>query len=107
MKDTFGQYIRKLRMHHHLTLTQLAAKLELDSSNLSKIENSKRRFDEKRLELLAECFDLELDVLKEEYFSEVFANKLYETNCSPKTLALAEEKIKYLKSKQTKQGELL
>jgi HTH-type transcriptional regulator, competence development regulator len=45
--------------------------------------------------------------LKEEYFSEVFAKKLYETNCSSKALALAEEKVKYLKSKNAKQVELL
>ena len=107
MKDTFGQYIRKLRKQHKLTLTQLAAKLNLDSANLSKIENGKRKFDEKRLRLLAECFDLNLDELKEEYLSEVFAKKLYETNCSSKTLALAEEKVKYLKSKNSKQVELL
>jgi HTH-type transcriptional regulator, competence development regulator len=107
MKDTFGHYIRKLRKQHKLTLTQLAAKLDLDSANLSKIENGKRRFDEKRLELLADCFDLDLKELKEEYFSEVFAKKLYETNCSSKALALAEEKVKYLKSKNAKQVELL
>jgi transcriptional regulator with XRE-family HTH domain len=107
MKDTFGHYIRKLRKHHNLTLTQLAAKLDLDSANLSKIENGKRKFDEKRLELLADCFDLDIKELKEEYFSEVFAKKLYETNCSSKALALAEEKVKYLKSKNAKQAELL
>lgn len=107
MKDTFGHYIRKLRKEHKLTLTQLAAKLDLDSANLSRIENDKRRFDEKRLEMLADCFDLNIDVLKEEYFSEIFAKKIYETNCSPKTLELAEEKVKYLKSKNAKQAELL
>jgi transcriptional regulator with XRE-family HTH domain len=107
MKDTFGQYIRKLRKQNNLTLTQLAAELDLDSANLSKIENGIRKFDEKRLELLAERFELNLDVLKEEYFSEVFAKILYETNCSSKTLVLAEEKVKYLKSMKAKQGELL
>lgn len=107
MKDTFGHYIRKLRKKHKLTLTQLAAKLDLDSANLSKIENGKRKFDEKRLELLADCFNLNRNELKEEYFSEVFAKKLYETNCSSKALALAEEKVKYLKSKNAKQAELL
>ena len=49
MKTTFGEYIRLLRNENELTLTQLAAKLNLDSANLSKIENGKRDFDEKRL----------------------------------------------------------
>jgi len=50
MKTSFGEYIRKLRTENGMTLTQLAAQLELDSANLSKIENGKREFDEKRLE---------------------------------------------------------
>ena len=53
MKETFGEYIKRLRTENELTLTQLAAKLDLDSANLSKIENSKREFDEKRLEKLS------------------------------------------------------
>jgi len=90
-----------------MTLTQLAAKLDLDSANLSKIETGKRQFDEKRLELLAECFDLDIEKLKEEYFSDIFAKKIYETNCSTKALALAEEKVKYLVNKNAKQTKLL
>jgi transcriptional regulator with XRE-family HTH domain len=60
MKETFGEYIKRLRTENELTLTQLAAKLDLDSANLSKIENNKREFDEKRLELLANVFNLDL-----------------------------------------------
>ena len=49
MKTTFSESIRLLRTQKQFTLTQLAAKLDLDSANLSKIENDKRDFDEKRL----------------------------------------------------------
>lgn len=97
MKDSFGKYIRKLRKENEMTLTQLAAKLELDSANLSKIETGKRQFNEKKLVLLAKCFNLEIDKLKEEYFSDIFAKKIYEADCSTKTFELAEEKVKYLK----------
>lgn len=79
-----------------MTLTQLAAKLELDSANLSKIETGKRQFNKKKLRLLAGCFNLDIENLKEEYFSEIFARMIYEANCSTKAFALAEEKVKYL-----------
>ncbi len=49
MKETFGEYIRRLRTEKGFTLTQLAAKLGMDSANLSKIENGKRELDEMRL----------------------------------------------------------
>ncbi|MBL7765131.1 MAG: helix-turn-helix transcriptional regulator [Chitinophagaceae bacterium] len=99
MKETFGEYIKRLRTENELTLTQLAAKLELDSANLSKIENNKREFDEKRLELLANVFSLDLAQLRTEFFSDIIAKKIYENNCDSKTLILAEQKVEYLKSK--------
>lgn len=97
MKSTFGEYIRKLRKEKGFTLTQLAAKLNLDSANLSKIENNKREFDEKRLKKLAIVFNLDLNNLRDEYFGDQFAKKMYEYNCSTKALIVAEEKIRYLK----------
>jgi HTH-type transcriptional regulator, competence development regulator len=100
MIETFGEYIKQLRTERNLTLTQLAAKLELDSANLSKIENNKREFDEKRLVLLAEIFDLDISILRTEFFSDVIAKKLYDNNCDNDTLILAEQKVEYLKSKK-------
>jgi len=99
MKETFGEYIKRLRTENELTLTQLAAKLDLDSANLSKIENNKREFDEKRLELLANVFHLDLTQLRTEFFSDIIAKKIYENNCDNETLILAEQKVEYLKSK--------
>ncbi|MCB0538792.1 MAG: helix-turn-helix transcriptional regulator [Bacteroidetes bacterium] len=106
MKATFGEYIRQLRTGKGLTLTQLASQLDLDSANLSKIENGKREFDEKRLDKLATAFNLNIDELKTEYFGDQFAKKMYQYNCSPETLIVAEEKVNYLKSVNVKQAEI-
>lgn len=106
MSATFGEYIRQLRTDKGFTLTELAALLKLDSANLSKIENGKREFDEKRLDKLATAFDLDLEKLKTEYFGDQFAKKMYEFNCSSETLIVAEEKVNYLKSINIKQAEI-
>jgi len=100
MNISFGEYIRKLRGSKGLTLTQLGAKLNLDSANLSKIENGIREFDEKRLLKLAEVFELDLNDLKTEFFSHEFAKKMYRNNCSQKVLQVAEQKLKYLRAKE-------
>ena len=99
MKETFGEYIKRLRTENGFTLTQLAAKLDLDSANLSKIENNKREFDERRLTLLSKVFDLDIAKLRTEFFSDFIAKKIYENNCDEETLVLAKEKVAYLKSK--------
>ena len=106
MKATFGEYIRQLRTDKGLTLTELAALLKLDSANLSKIENGKREFDEKRLDKLANAFNLDIEKLKVEYFGDQFAKKMYAYNCSTETLIVAEEKVNYLKSVNVKQSEI-
>ncbi len=106
MKETFGEYIRLLRTENGMTLTQLAAQLGMDSANLSKIENNKREFDEKRLEKLALAFNLDTKELRDELFSEKFANKIYSNCCSEKALELAEQKVKYLKQSNVKQKKL-
>ena len=66
MKENFGEYIKKLRKQKQFTLTQLAAKLGIDSGALSKIENNKRKLDEKLLPKLAEIFNLDLATIKDE-----------------------------------------
>ena len=106
MKATFGEYIKQLRTDNGLTLTQLAFQLDLDSANLSKIENGKREFDEKRLEKLATTFNLDFEKLKTEYFGEQFAKKMYQYNCSSETLIVAEEKVNYLKNINVKQAKI-
>ncbi len=95
MKTTFGEYIRLLRNEKEMTLTQLAAKLNLDSANLCKIENGKRDFDEKRLPKLAKIFKLNLSELKNEYVTDQIAKYIYETNCTKQLLLVAEEKAEY------------
>ncbi len=95
MKNTFGEYIRLLRNENELTLTQLAAKLNLDAANLSKIENGKRNFDEKRLPKLAKIFKLNLKELRNEYMTDQIGKHIYETNCSKQLLQVAEKKAAY------------
>jgi len=99
---TFGEYIRHLRNKNGITLTKLAASLDLDSANLSKMENGIRDFDEKRLIKLATFFKLNFEDLRKEYISDQIGKKIYETNCSHELLVVAEEKAEYRRLKDHK-----
>ncbi len=106
VKESLGEYIKKLRTEKGFTLTKLGAQLNIDSGALSKIENGKKQLDYKALPKLSKIFKLNLDELKDEFYSEQIANNIYEKKCSKNVLTLAEEKVKYIKSKNTKQGNL-
>ncbi|MBN4081512.1 helix-turn-helix transcriptional regulator [bacterium AH-315-C07] len=94
--QTFGQQIRTLRNSMGLTLTQLAAKLEMDSANLSKIETGKREFDDKRLQSLCTVFSLNIEEMRIELWSDRFANRVYQDSIDSRIFSLAEKKVKYM-----------
>ena len=104
--DNFGQFIKQLRTEKKLTQTQLAAKLDLDTGGLSKIENGKKKFKATQLTKLAEIFELDIEKIKEQYFSDEIAKVIYKNNVSETVFKVAEEKVKYLLSKNVEQGKL-
>jgi len=106
MKETLGEYIHKLRVDEGLTLTKLAAALDIDQSTLSKIENRKRSIPLDLIPKLAKIFKLDLEVLEREYYSEKVAEIIYRVPDSSSLLLLAEEKAKYYRIKNVKQGNL-
>lgn len=106
MKERFGEYIHRLRLESDLTLTKLAAALDIDQSTLSKIENNKRNIPEEILPKLAVVFNLDLKELEREYYSEKVATIIYSQDEYSSLLKLAEEKAKYFKIKETKQTKI-
>jgi len=95
--NSFGTYIKKLRKNKNWTLAKLSAMLEIDSTNLSKIENGKRFLDDEKLMKLCEIFSLDIHKIKKEIMSEKIAKKIYDSEYNVDVLKLAESKFEYLK----------
>jgi transcriptional regulator with XRE-family HTH domain len=106
MKETFGEYINKLRSDKGLTLTKLAAALDIDQSTLSKIENGKRNVPIEILPKLSIVFNLDLKKLEHEYLSEKIAELIYPQEETKELLISAEEKAKYMRIKKQQQGSI-
>lgn len=104
MKETIGEYIHKLRLENNLTLTKLAASLDIDQSTLSKIENGKRNIHEELLPKISKVFKIDIKFLEKEYFSEKIAGLIYKEEDTKSLFLLAEEKAKYFRAQKTTQG---
>ncbi|MDP2337651.1 MAG: helix-turn-helix transcriptional regulator [Bacteroidota bacterium] len=104
--ERFGEYIRKLRVEKGLNQTQLAAKIGLDSGGLSKIETGKKDLKEDKISLLAEVFEVSIEEIKTQYFSEKFAKDCFKYKCPETVFQLAEQKVKYIKNINTKQAQI-
>lgn len=106
MKKTFGEIIREGREHEGLPLRKVAAFIDIDPSTLSKIERGERSANKEMIPALAEILKISKHDLTLSLLSDSVAESLiYENNCS-EILKVAEEKIKYFKSKNYQQGKL-
>lgn len=101
--NRFGEKVRKLREENNMLLRQLAAKLDIDSAQLSKIERGERRAKREQVLELAKLFKVD----KEELLSLWLAGKLYEVlkdeDTAHNALKVAGKELKTKsESKQTK-----
>ena len=106
IRESFGEYIKKLREKHKLPLRKVASVLDLDPSTLSKIERGERTANKEMLPILAELFNESEKILGLIFFSDKVAYQLMEEENPNEILKVAEEKIQYLKNKNVKQGSL-
>lgn len=105
--ETLGQLIKQLREGKGWPQRKLAYELDLDVSVLSKIENE-NKFPKKRvpeiIKTISDLFEVSEKDLKECYYSDEIASILaYEEDFSS-ILKVSEEKVKYVRSKNTVQS---
>lgn len=95
--NKFGQQIRSLRQSKEIPLRQLAAFLDIDTSILSKIERGHRVASRDMIPKLATYFELEPQMLLNEFLSDRIARMIYAERDCDEILKLAEKKVLYLK----------
>ena len=105
-RSTFGEWLRSQREQRQRPLRKVAALLDVDTSIVSKLEHGHRQPQREYVEKLAAIFEEDAGALLVLYLSDRVAYELADESCSDAVLKAAEEKIKYLRSKNMKQGEL-
>ncbi len=105
-KETFGEVIRHLREDRGLPIRKVAAHLDIDPSTLSKIERNERSANREHIRRLSELFQINEKELLIDYLSDKVSYELLEEENSSEILQVAEEKIKYIRSKKETQGEI-
>lgn len=94
MENSFGETIRKLREENNLLLRELSAKLEIDASILSKIENNNRIAKKELVEKFSKIFKVGYKELLIIWFSDKIVNELKGEDNIGEILKIAEQKIK-------------
>jgi transcriptional regulator with XRE-family HTH domain len=100
MATQLGDKIRALRTMQNLLLRQVASKLEVDTSIISKMERGERPIKKEQIAILADILNAD----KKELMTLWLADQVYELvqdeNLALEAMQVAENKLKYNKRKK-------
>lgn len=99
---TFGERIRQLREEQNLPQRKVAALLDIDTSLLAKYERNERQPSKEMIIKIAKIFKADSDELINEALTDKFAYQILQEEADSKILRVAEEKVKYIKTKNSR-----
>ncbi|WAC42332.1 helix-turn-helix domain-containing protein [Pedobacter sp. SL55] len=99
---SFGQFIKIEREKREWTQTEFGAKIGINTSAISRIENGGQKFSKTKLKKLAELFQVEVQVVIDLFFADKFAREAFKYKCSDSVFSVAENTANYIKSKTLK-----
>jgi|TARA_B110001469_G_scaffold42758_1_gene42238 transcriptional regulator with XRE-family HTH domain len=103
---SFGDFIKIEREKREWTQTDFGAKIGVNSSAVSRIENGSQTFSKNKLDVLASLFDKEKQTVTDLYFADKFAREATKYKCSDSIFSVAEETASFIRNKNIKQGKL-
>ncbi len=101
LEKTFGETVKKLREEKQLPLREVAEALEIDTSMLGKVEKNSRKPTKQMIEKFAKYFKVSEKELMIAFLSDTVAYQVKdEEDLSSEIFKVAEEKVKYFKTKK-------
>ena len=103
---SFGHFIKTEREKREWTQTEFGAKIGINSSAISRIENGTQKFSKTKLESLSKLFNLDMQDTTDLFFFDLFAREAFKYKCSESIFSVAEDTANYLRNTNIKQGKL-
>ena len=100
--ENIGDKLRKLREENELPLRKVAALLDIDVAILSKMERGERPLTKEVVSKLSKIYKHDEEELTILYLSQKILNEIGEEDLALKAMQVAEEQIKYQKTKKKK-----
>jgi len=103
---TFGEFLRKKREQKGLNQSDFGQEIGIIMTDISKIENGRKKFPFQSLQKLAEFICIDIDKLKTLFVADIIVDEVNKYKCSESVFSVAEEQFKYLRNKNVKQSKL-
>lgn len=88
------------------TQTEFGAKIGINSSAISRIENGTKKFSVSKLKLLSEVLAIDEQKVNDLFFADKFAREAFAYKCSENVFSVAEWTANYLRNINVKQGKI-
>jgi transcriptional regulator with XRE-family HTH domain len=99
----FGEFLRKEREKKGLNQSEFGLKVGLIMTDVSKIENGRKKFPFDNLKKLSKFIEQDFDVIKTKFVADILVDEVKKYKCSDIVYSVAEEQSKYLRNKNAKQ----
>jgi transcriptional regulator with XRE-family HTH domain len=96
---TLGEVIKEHRKTKGLSQSEFGQQFGIIMTEISKIENGRKKFPFSFLESLAEFLEMDFNELKNLYVAEKLVEEVRKYECSDEVFMVAESQSKYLKTK--------
>jgi len=103
---TFGEFLRSERDKKGLNQSDFGQKVGVIMTDISKIENGRKKFPYSNFQKLANFLKKDIEKLKDLYVADILVEEVHKYNCSDSVFSVAESQSKYVRNKNVKQGEL-
>jgi transcriptional regulator with XRE-family HTH domain len=101
--SNFGEFLKNERNKKGLNQSDFGQHFGIIMTDLSKIENGRKKFPFSQIEKLAEFVNHDVQKLKDFYVADILVEEALKYECSNAVFSLAESQSKYLKEKNVKQ----
>ena len=96
---TFGEFIRTERKKKNLNQSNFGQQLGIIMTDISKIENSRKKFPFANLEKLAEFLNMDFVELKNLFVADRLVEEVHKYKCTDAVFSVAESHSKYIRNK--------
>jgi len=103
---SFGNFIKVEREKREWTQTEFGAKIGINSSAISRIENGTKKFSVSKLKLLSDILMTDNQKINDLFFADKFAREAFKYHCTNNVFTVAEGTATYLRNINTKQKEI-
>jgi len=102
----FGEFLKTERKKQGLNQSEFGQPLGIIMTEISKIENGRKKFPFASLEALAKLLGKDYLELKNLYVADKLVEEAHKYQCSDAVFSVAESQSKYLKNKNVTQGKI-